>query len=88
MKDGKIYKTTLSGDQGKLVPVNLQAAVTEFQNSPSAEEALYIMSQSYDRLGLTQLRDDADRVLRSSFPNTQVYANGLGNKKTPWWKPW
>jgi len=65
-----------------------QQAVTEFQNSPAAEEALYIMTQSYDRLGLTQLRDDADRVLRSSFPNTKVYENGLGNKKTPWWKPW
>ena len=65
-----------------------QAAVTEFQNSPSAEEALYIMTQSYDRLGLTQLRDDADRVLRSSFPNTKVYENGLGNKQTSWWKPW
>jgi len=65
-----------------------QQAVTEFQNSPAAEEALYIMTQSYDRLGLTQLRDDADRVLRSSFPNTKVYENGLGNKQTPWWKPW
>ena len=65
-----------------------QQAVAEFQNSPSAEEALYIMTQSYDRLGLTQLRDDADRVLRSSFPNTKVYENGLGNKQTSWWKPW
>ena len=65
-----------------------QQAVTEFQNSPSAEEALYIMTQSYDRLGLTQLRDDADRVLRSSFPTPKVYENGLGNKQTPWWKPW
>ena len=65
-----------------------QQAVAEFQNSPSAEEALYIMTQSYDRLGLTQLRDDADRVLRSSFPSTKVYENGLGNKQTPWWKPW
>ncbi|HEY5322502.1 MAG TPA: outer membrane protein assembly factor BamD [Caldimonas sp.] len=65
-----------------------QQAVTEFQNSPAAEEALYIMTQSYDRLGLTQLRDDADRVLRSSFPNTKVYENGLGNKQTSWWKPW
>ena len=54
-----------------------QQTVLEFQQSPSAEEALYIMAQSYDRLGLTQLRDDADRVLRSSFPNTQVHANGL-----------
>jgi len=65
-----------------------QQAVTEFQNSPAAEEALYILTQSYDRLGLTQLRDDADRVLRSSFPNTKVYENGLGNKQTSWWKPW
>ena len=65
-----------------------QAVVSEFQQSPSAQEALYILMQSYDKLGLTTLRDDADRVLRSSFPNTQVYANGLGNKKTPWWKPW
>ena len=65
-----------------------QAAVQEFQQSPAAEEALYIMTQSYDRLGLTQLRDDADRVLRASFPNTKVYENGLGNKSTSWWRPW
>jgi hypothetical protein len=36
-----------------------QQAVQEFQQSPSTEEALFIMSQSYDKLGLTQLRDDA-----------------------------
>ena len=65
-----------------------QQAVLEFQHSPAAEEALYIMSQSYDRLGLTQLRDDADRVLRSSFPNTKIHTLGLGNKQTPWWRPW
>ena len=65
-----------------------QQAVLEFQRSPAAEEALYIMAQSYDRLGLTQLRDDADRVLRSSFPNTQIHHLGLGNKQTPWWRPW
>jgi outer membrane protein assembly factor BamD len=65
-----------------------QQTVLEFQQSPSAEEALYIMVQSYERLGLTQLRDDADRVLRTTFPNTQIYTNGLGNKQTSWWKPW
>ena len=31
-------------------------------------------SQSYDRLGLTELRDDADRVLRKNFPNTHASA--------------
>ncbi|MGZ5129592.1 MAG: outer membrane protein assembly factor BamD [Caldimonas sp.] len=65
-----------------------QQTLLEFQQSPSAEEALYIMVQSYDRLGLTQLRDDAARVLKSSFPNSTIFANGLGNKKTPWWQIW
>ena len=27
------------------------------------------MAQSYDKLGLTQLRDDADRVMRKNFPD-------------------
>ncbi len=62
--------------------------VLEFQQTPSAEEALYIMMQSYDRLGLTQLRDDAGRVLKTSFPNSTILANGLGNKKAPWWQHW
>ena len=65
-----------------------QQTVQEFQQSPSTEEALYIMMQSYDRLGLTQLRDDAARVLTTSFPNTTILANGLGNKKTRWWQLW
>jgi len=51
-----------------------QQAVQEFQYSPSTEEALAIMVQSYDRLGLVQLRDDAARVLRQNFPNTTMLA--------------
>ena len=65
-----------------------QQTLQEFQQSPSAEEALYIMVQSYDRLGLTQLRDDAARVLSASFPNSTIVANGLGNKKSRWWQLW
>ncbi|MEP7301177.1 MAG: outer membrane protein assembly factor BamD [Caldimonas sp.] len=65
-----------------------QQAVLEFQQSPSVEEALYIMVQSYDRLGLTQLRDDAARVLKTSFPNSTVVVNGLGNRKSRWWQLW
>ena len=48
-----------------------QHAVREFQNSPSVEEALGILVQSYGRLGLTQLRDDAERVLRKNYPDSQ-----------------
>src|SRR6185369_9243128 len=47
-----------------------QQAVQEFQQSPSTEEALFIMTRSYDKLGLVQLRDDAQRVLRQNFPQS------------------
>ena len=47
-----------------------QQAVREFQNSPAVEEALGILVQSYGRLGLTQLRDDAERVLRKNYPDS------------------
>ena len=63
-----------------------QQAVQEFQQSPASEEALYLMVQSYDRLGLTELRDDADRVLRKSFPATRI---DTGNARAkPWWQLW
>ena len=65
-----------------------QQAVQEFQQSPSAEEALYIMVQSYDRLGLNELRDDADRVLRKSFPNTAIHTDGVTIKQRSWWQFW
>ena len=65
-----------------------QTVVTDFQHSPSAQEALYIMVQSYDRLGLTDLRDDADRVLRKSFPTTSIHTDGLSVAKKPWWQIW
>lgn len=63
-------------------------AVTEFDGAPSSEEALYIMVQSYDKLGLTELRDAADRVLRKNFPNSRYPTAGLGGDSRPWWQLW
>lgn len=67
-----------------------QVVVAEFQQSPSAEEALYVMIQSYDKLGLGELRDDAERVLRKSFPATTIHTEGLGStsRKKAWWQVW
>ncbi len=65
-----------------------QMVVSEFQHTPSTEEALFIMVQSYDRLGLTELRDDADRVLRKNFPDTKIATEGAPGTKTPWWQVW
>ena len=65
-----------------------QQAIQEFQQSPSTEEALGILAQSYDRLGLTQLRDDAERVLKTNFPNSPSANNGVIGRRTPWWQLW
>jgi outer membrane protein assembly factor BamD len=65
-----------------------QQAVQEFQQAPATEEALYIMAQSYDRLGLIPLRDDADRVLRKNFPSSRFLAEGVTKPKRSWWQFW
>ena len=65
-----------------------QVVVADFQQSPSAKEALAIMVQSYERLGMDDLRDDANRVLLKNFPDTKIDADGLVAMQRPWWKFW
>jgi len=65
-----------------------QQAVQEFQRSPSTEEALVILAQSYDRLGLTDLRDDTARILKANYPDASIDADLAGRRKAPWWRPW
>jgi outer membrane protein assembly factor BamD len=65
-----------------------QQAVQEFQTAPAAEEALFIMAQSYDRLGLSDLREDAERVLQKSFPESRLHAEGVTVRKRAWWQFW
>ncbi|MDL5032212.1 outer membrane protein assembly factor BamD [Pelomonas sp. APW6] len=65
-----------------------QSAVKEFETAPAVEEALSIMVRSYDKLGLEKLRDDAERVLRKSFPKSQYLAGNEPAAKKSWWKFW
>jgi outer membrane protein assembly factor BamD len=65
-----------------------QNALADYHDVPALEEALYIVVQSYDKLGMTQLRDDAKRVLLKSYPNTEYLARGFKGKQDPWWKLW
>ena len=62
-----------------------QQCITEFPQTASTPEALSIMIRAYDRLGLVQLRDDAQRVLQTNFPNSQFVES---NARKPWWKLW
>ncbi|WP_431104938.1 outer membrane protein assembly factor BamD [Roseateles noduli] len=66
-----------------------QAALMEFQNAPALEEALFLMVQSYDKLGLEQLRDDSRRVLQASFPDSYYLTTGKAKPKDKaWWVIW
>jgi outer membrane protein assembly factor BamD len=65
-----------------------QQAVQDFQQSPATEEALFILVQSYDRLGLKELRDDARRVLVANFPDSKLSSQGLGGRTRAWWQLW
>ncbi len=65
-----------------------QTAVTDYQNVPATEEALYIMMLSYDALKLSQLSEDTKRVLEKNFPQSEYLARGFKSKSGPWWKIW
>ena len=64
-----------------------QAAIKTFPDAPANEEALFVMIKAYDALGMNDLRDDAERVMRKNFPNSEYYKRGL-NRDVPWWKLW
>jgi outer membrane protein assembly factor BamD len=64
-----------------------QYAVQNYPESPAIEEALFIMVKAYDALGMAKLRDDAERVMRKNFPNTQ-YFRVEASVTNPWWKFW
>ena len=64
-----------------------QTALADYQGVPASQEALDILVNSYDKLGMTDLRDDAKRVRDANFENAAA-ANTESNKKGPWWKLW
>ncbi len=64
-----------------------QAAIKTYPEVPAIEEAMYILVASYDKLGMTELRSDAERVMRKNFPNSIYYTQGI-DKIQPWWKLW
>ena len=62
-----------------------QATLVDYPKTPANEDALILMVQSYDRLGMTKLRDDARRVLKDTFPDGKYFG---GRTARPWWKFW
>jgi outer membrane protein assembly factor BamD len=64
-----------------------QFAVKTYAEAPANEEALFIIVKAYDLLGMKDLRDDAERVMRKNFPKSEYFERGV-NRTEPWWKLW
>jgi outer membrane protein assembly factor BamD len=65
-----------------------QQALTVYPQTPATEEALYILGQAYDRLGLQKLRDDANRLLALNFPDSAFPQQGFQSRDRAWWQLW
>lgn len=65
-----------------------QATVRQYQRAPAVEEALYIMLQSYEKLGLDDLRGDTERIMKTNFPTSELLSRGYQGDQRPWWKLW
>ena len=65
-----------------------QYAVKTYPDAPATEEALFIMVKAYDSLGMDDMRNDSERVMRKNFPNSVYYTRGLAERDVPWWKLW
>ncbi|HEX7890388.1 MAG TPA: outer membrane protein assembly factor BamD [Ramlibacter sp.] len=65
-----------------------QSAIADYRDVPALEEALFILVRSYDALGMTQLRDDARRVMEKSYPQSRYLTGGGKAASKSWWRFW
>lgn len=65
-----------------------QYAIQHYAEAPAIEEALFVLVLAYDRLGMGDLRDAADRVMRKNFPDSRYFKVGILRKDVPWWRLW
>ena len=66
----------------------VQYALKAYPRAPANEEGLVIMVSAYDALGLNQLRDDAERVLKKNFPDSKYLKGDTASSGGSWWRPW
>ena len=65
-----------------------QNVIREYQEAPAVEDALAILVQAYDHLGMVELRDDAQRVLDLNFPGSKATSRVLSEDNRRWWQVW
>jgi outer membrane protein assembly factor BamD len=62
-----------------------QTSLLLYPQNPANEDALDVLVNAYDKMGLPVLRDDSKRVLATTFPDSKYV---VGPPPSPWWKFW
>ena len=62
-----------------------QNIIRQFPTARPTEQALIMLADSYDKLGMPDLRDDTRRVLQNTFPNATA---AVAPDKAAWWRFW
>lgn len=65
-----------------------QGILTDYNNTQYVEESLALMVTAYDRLGATDLRDDAFRVLQQNYPQSPYLKTPWKIEEMPWYRYW
>jgi len=65
-----------------------QTALTTYPQAPANEEGLLIMVKAYDAMGLTDLRNDAERVMKANFPKSKYFGADPRGDGRRWWHLW
>jgi outer membrane protein assembly factor BamD len=66
----------------------VQYALKAYPRAPANEEGLVIMVAAYDALGLKDLRDDAERVMKKNFPDSKYLTGDPARSSGSWWRIW
>jgi len=64
-----------------------QFAIKTYPRAPANEEGLVILLGAYDALGMKDLREDTERVLKKNFPDSKALKGDRG-KSGSWWQLW
>ncbi|QWE09473.1 outer membrane protein assembly factor BamD [Polynucleobacter ibericus] len=66
-----------------------QLVIRDYDRAPAVEEALYILTKSYEKLGMVELSNDSARVFKLNFPDSEMMLTGQRIKKERrWWQFW
>lgn len=65
-----------------------QSAIADYRDVPALEEASFILYKAYDALGMNELRDDMQRIITKSYPQSRFMNEGFRLTNNPWYKFW